>query len=151
VFASGVKVAVPGPVVLVHMPVPTLGTALNVWLRSHSLPPEPALAFGETVTTTDVVAILWQPKLLVTLRVYVPAIAIVALADTVGFCRDEVKPLGPVHAYVVIPAGPPVRVNAVPEQTGPLFDAVAVGVAGCALTTTLAEDAEVHPAALDTV
>jgi len=34
--------------------------------------------------------------------------AVVALADTVGFCREDIKFPGPVHAYVVMPAGPPV-------------------------------------------
>jgi len=59
--------------------------------------------------------------------VYVPDIVVVALADTVGFGNEEIKPLGPVHAYVVIPAGPPVRVKGAPVQTGPLFDAVTNG------------------------
>ena len=51
----------------------------------------------------------------------------VALADTVGLCNADVYPLGPVHEYVVIPTGPPVRLNVVPIQTGPLLLAVATG------------------------
>ena len=53
--------------------------------------------------------------------------AAVALADTVGLRNADVKPLGPVHEYVVIAAGPPVRVNVVPMHTGPLLLAVATG------------------------
>jgi len=130
----GEKVAVPGPAD-VQVPVPTLGTALNVKFRSHSLPPVPAMATGDTVTVTGVVNVLWQPNEFVTIRVYVPAIAVVALADTVGFCREDIKLPGPVHAYVVMPAGPPVSVNAVPVQTGPLFVAVAIGT-GFTVTVT---------------
>jgi len=53
--------------------------------------------------------------------------AAVTLADTVGLRNAEVKPFGPVHEYVVIPAGPPVRDNEVPAHTGPLLLAVATG------------------------
>jgi len=38
-----------------------------------------------------------------------------------------VKPFGPVHEYVVMAAGPPVRVKEVPTHTGPLLLAVATG------------------------
>jgi hypothetical protein len=55
--------------------------------------------------------------------------------ERVGFCRAEVKPLGPVHAYVA-PATVGVLSEIVaPSQYGPPFDAV--GVAGMALTTTV--------------
>ena len=65
---------------------------------------------------------------------YVPASAIVTL-ERVGFCSDEAKPFGPVHAYVA-----PLTVGVVteivaPSQYGPSFEAV--GVAGVGLTTTL--------------
>src|SRR3954453_16800143 len=72
-----------------------------------------------------------------------PASAVVAL-ERVGFCRDEAKPLGPVHAYVA-PATVGVESAIVaPAQYGPPFDAV--GVAGVALTTTLVvAAAEVQP------
>ena len=58
-----------------------------------------------------------------------PAIAAVAAGDTVGLRVLDVNPLGPVHAYVVIPAGPPVRVRGLPAQTGLLEVAVATGKA----------------------
>ena len=54
----------------------------------------------------------------------------VALVDTTGLCNAELNPLGPVHTYVVIPPGPPVRLSEVPGMRGPLEDAVAVGVTG---------------------
>jgi hypothetical protein len=64
-----------------------------------------------------------------------PASAVVALAR-VGFCRDEVKPFGPVHAYVA-PATVGVESEIVaPAQYGPPFDAV--GVAGIGLTVIAA-------------
>jgi hypothetical protein len=53
----------------------------------------------------------------------------------VGFCSAEVKPPGPVHAYVA-PATVGVESEIVaPAQYGPPFDAA--GVAGIGLTTTL--------------
>ena len=72
-----------------------------------------------------------------------PASAIVAF-ERVGFCRAEVKPFGPVHAYVA-----PVTVGVesaivAPAQYGPPLDAV--GVAGVAFTTTVVVPAaEVQP------
>src|SRR3954452_24928189 len=63
-----------------------------------------------------------------------PASAVVALAR-VGFCSAEVKPPGPVQAYVA-PATTGVESAIVaPSQYGPPFDAV--GVAGIGLTMTL--------------
>jgi len=60
--------------------------------------------------------------------------------ERVGLCRDEVKPFGPVHAYVA-PATVGVESAIVPpSQYGPPFEAA--GVAGTGLTTT-----EVVPAA----
>src|SRR3954467_14004358 len=72
-----------------------------------------------------------------------PASAGVAL-ERVGFWSAEVKPFGPVHAYVA-PATVGVKSAIVaPSQYGPPFDAV--GVAGIALTTTLVVPAaEVQP------
>jgi hypothetical protein len=55
--------------------------------------------------------------------------------ERVGFCSAEVKPLGPVHAYVA-PATVGVLSEIVaPSQYGPPFEAV--GVAGAGLTTTV--------------
>ena len=72
-----------------------------------------------------------------------PASATVAL-ERVGFCSAEVKPFGPVHAYVA-PATVGVESAIVaPSQYGPPFEAV--GVAGVGLTTTLVVPAaEVQP------
>src|SRR5205807_1307645 len=74
---------------------------------------------------------------------YVPASAAMAL-DFVGFCADEVKAFGPVHAYVA-PVTDGVESEMVaPAQYGPPFDAV--GVAGIGLTTTfVVPAAEVQP------
>jgi len=73
----------------------------------------------------------------------VPASAVVA-EERVGFCSADVKPFGPVQAYVApLTVGVESAIVA-PEQYGPPFDAV--GVAGTALTTTLVEPAaEGHP------
>src|SRR3954467_8134640 len=72
-----------------------------------------------------------------------PASAVVAL-ERVGFCSAEVKPFGPVHAYVA-PATVGVESEIVaPSQYGPPL--LAVGVAGVALTTTfVVPAAEVQP------
>ena len=53
----------------------------------------------KSFTTTVVLAgsLLVHPLVFVTVRVYAPAIANVALPDTVGLCSLEVNPLGPVH------------------------------------------------------
>src|SRR3954451_20722599 len=72
-----------------------------------------------------------------------PASAIVAL-ERVGFWSADVKPFGPVQAYVA-PATVGVESAIVaPSQYGPPLDAV--GVAGVALTTTVVVPAaEVQP------
>jgi hypothetical protein len=69
----------------------------------------------------------------------VPASAVVAFAR-VGFCSEDVKPFGPVHAYVA-----PLTVGVFswivePAQYGPPL--VAVGVAGVAFTTTFVVPAD---------
>ena len=86
-----------------------------------------------------------QP-LTVTVTAYVPKSAAVALGR-VGFCCAEVKPFGPVHAYVA-----PLTVgvdNAIvlPSQYGPPL--LAAGVAGFGVTmTVVVPAAEVHPPTL---
>src|SRR3954451_21442741 len=72
-----------------------------------------------------------------------PASAIVAL-ERVGFWSADVKPFGPVQAYVA-PATVGVESAIVaPSQYGPPFEAVGVG--GVALTTTVVVPAaEVQP------
>src|SRR6476619_7744433 len=72
-----------------------------------------------------------------------PASAVVALAR-VGFCSAEVKPFGPVHAYVAPETVGVFSWMVAPAQYGPPL--VAVGVAGVALTTTFVVPAgEVQP------
>jgi hypothetical protein len=48
-----------------------------------------AVATGNALTTATVEAVFWQPLLSVTVKVYVPAIASVALAETCGLRDDE--------------------------------------------------------------
>src|SRR3954467_15686590 len=98
---------------------------------------------GIGFTTTLVVAGAEGHPGAVTVTEYVPASAVVAL-ERVGFCSAEVKPFGPVHAYVA-PATVGVESEIIaPSQYGPPFDAV--GVAGVGLTTTLVlPAAEVQP------
>src|SRR5438552_1119365 len=65
---------------------------------------------------------------------YVPAKAVVAFAR-VGFCSEEVKPLGPVHAYVAPATAGVVSEIVPPTQTAPPL--LAAGVAGIGLTATV--------------
>jgi hypothetical protein len=72
-----------------------------------------------------------------------PASAVVAL-ERVGFWSAEVKPFGPVHAYVAPATVWVEREIIAPSQYGPPLDAV--GVAGVAFTTTVVVPAaEVQP------
>ena len=54
---------------------------------------------GIGLTTTLVVPAAEVQPLTVMVTEYVPASAVVAF-ERVGFCWDEVNPLGPVHEYV---------------------------------------------------
>ena len=56
---------------------------------------------GVGFTTTLVVPAAEVQPLTVTVTEYVPASAVVAFAR-VGFWSDEVKPFGPLHAYVAL-------------------------------------------------
>jgi hypothetical protein len=98
---------------------------------------------GVGFTTTVAVPIPEVQPPTVTVTLYVPAMAAVA-AGRVGFCVALVNADGPVHAYVA-----PVTVGVVNEMVEPVHtgvDAVAVGVAGVGLTTTVAVPIpEVHP------
>ena len=98
---------------------------------------------GAVFIVTAVVAVFEQLLLLVAVRVYVPPIAVVALDDTVGLCTVLVNPFGPLHEYDDIPEGP-VRLRALPTQTGPLFDTVNDGFA---FIVTEVELVAVHPLA----
>jgi hypothetical protein len=90
---------------------------------------------GRGFTTTLVVPAAEVQPLTVMATEYVPASAAVAFAR-VGFCCDEVKPFGPVHAYVAPLTVGVKRAIVAPAQNGPLFDAA--GVAGVGLTVTAA-------------
>jgi len=88
---------------------------------------------GVALTTTFVVPAAEVQLVTVTVTESVPALASVAVR--VGFWSAEVKPFGPVHAYVA-PATAGVERAIVPfSQYGPPL--LAVGVAGVAFTTTL--------------
>jgi hypothetical protein len=62
-------------------------------------PPFAAVDVGSAFTTTVVVAgaLLAQPLEFVTVTEYTPAMAKVALDDTVGFWRFDANPSGPVQ------------------------------------------------------
>src|SRR4051794_41515866 len=93
---------------------------------------------GIGLTTTLVVpAAEVQPET-VTVTEYVPPSAVVAFVR-VGFCRDEAKPFGPVHAYVAPATAGVEREIVPPAQYGPPFDAA--GVAGVAIGTVAAPTA----------
>src|SRR5213592_1426024 len=88
---------------------------------------------GVALTTTLVVPAAEVQPFTVTVTEYVPESAVVALAN-VGFCCAEVKPFGPVHAYVALATVGVKSWMVAPSQYGPPL--VAVGVAGVGLTTT---------------
>src|SRR3954452_22834522 len=127
-------------------PVHAYVAPATVGVESAIVPPEqygpPFEAVGVAgfgLTTTEVLPAAEVQPLTVTVTEYVPASATVAL-ERVGFWSAEVKPPGPVHAYVA-PATAGVDSEIVPPaQYGPPFDAI--GVAGIGFTTT-----EVEPAA----
>ena len=77
------------PAVALHVVVLPAQTAL--------VPPVIA-QIGSGFTTNVLEQMLWHPFASIIVTVYVPATLIVI------FCVDAVKPPGPVHAYVVIPA-----------------------------------------------
>src|SRR5213596_2805572 len=98
---------------------------------------------GVALTTTLVVPAAEVQPFTVTVTEYVPASAVVAFVR-VGFCSDEVKVFGPVHAYVAPPTVGVEREIVPPVQYGPVFDAV--GVVGIEFTTTdVVPAAEMQP------
>src|SRR5438034_9031865 len=98
---------------------------------------------GIALMTTFVVPAAEVQPLMVAVTEYVPASAVVALAR-VGFCCAEVKPFGPVQAYVAPETGGVESEIVAPSQYGPPFEAV--GVAGAGLTmTSVVPAAEVQP------
>ena len=68
-----------------------------------------------------------------------PVIAVVALSR-VGFWAEEVKPPGPVHAYVAPDTVVAYKFNVEPSHTAP--PVLAVGVEGMALTVAAVVPAE---------
>src|SRR3954464_3113656 len=130
----------------VHAYVAPLTVGVLSWIVAPSQYGPPLLAVGVAgmaLTTTFVVPAADVQPFTVMVTEYVPASAVVAL-PRVGFCSDDVKPFGPVHAYVA-----PLTVGVLswivaPSQYGPPL--LAVGVAGMALTTTfVVPAADVQP------
>src|SRR5436190_1906495 len=113
-----------------------LGTVgVKSWIVAPSQYGPPFVAVGVAgvaLTTTSVVPAAEVQPLTVTVTEYVPASAVVAL-ERVGFCCAEVKPFGPVQAYVALATVAVESEIVAPSQYGPPF--VAVGVAGVGLTT----------------
>src|SRR5437762_294941 len=120
----------------VHEYVAPLTNAVDSEIVAPSQYGPPLVAVGVAgvaLTTTFVVPAADAQPLTVMVTEYVPASASVAFAR-VGFCCDDVKPFGPVHAYVApLTNGVDSEIVA-PVQYGPPFEAL--GVAGVALTTT---------------
>jgi len=99
---------------------------------------------GAALTVATVVPARDVQPATVTVTEYVPEAAVVA-AGIVGFCKAEVKALGPVQEYVAPATVGVVRLSVPPAQIGPLL--AAVGVAGAALTVAVVVPArEVQPA-----
>jgi hypothetical protein len=112
----------------------TLGVESAIVAPAQYGPPLDAGGVAGAFTTTVVVPAAEVQPLTVAVTEYVPASGVVALAR-VGFCSADVKPFGPVHAYVA-PATVGVESAIVaPAQNGPPLEAV--GVAGVAFTTTV--------------
>jgi hypothetical protein len=98
---------------------------------------------GVAFTTTAVVPTAEVQPVVVTVTLYVPAIATVALVMD-GFCTEEAKEFGPVHEYVAPATAGVDKLMVLPVQTGVLLDAA--GVAGVVLIiTTVVPIAEVQP------
>jgi hypothetical protein len=87
---------------------------------------------GIGFTTTVVLLVPVHPSALA-VTVYVPA-AEDPTPVIVGFCTFELKPLGPVQAYVAPANDVAVKFRLVPSQTGVLLPAV---MAGAGLITTV--------------
>lgn len=91
---EGLTVATAGVALL---QVPPGVALLNVVVAlTHTLV-VPEIAAGNGLTVAFVVAVLEQELAFVTVRVYAPDMAVVALAETVGLRNEELKPSGPVH------------------------------------------------------
>src|SRR5438034_11630104 len=83
-----------------YVALATVGVKSWIVAPSQYWPPFVAVGVGGVaLTTTFVVPAAEAQPFTVTVTEYVPASAVVAFAR-VGFCNGEVKPFGPVHAYV---------------------------------------------------
>src|ERR1044071_487484 len=121
-----------GPVHAYVAPL-TAGVESEIVARSEYGPPFDAVGVaGIALTTTLVVPDAGVQPLTVIVTEYVPASAVVAL-ERVGFCSVEVKPFGPVHAYVAPLTNAVESEIVAPSQYGPPL--LAVGVVGVPLTT----------------
>ena len=105
-----------------------------VWPVQNGPPFDGAGVAGRGLTTTLVVPDAEGQPLTVTVTEYVPALAVVAFVR-VGFCNEDVKPFGPVQAYVAPVTAAVEREMADPSQNGPPFEGV--GVTGIGLTVTV--------------
>ena len=123
---------------------PTSGVESWMVAPSQYGPPLDAVGVaGIGLTTTLVVPAAEVQPFTVIVTEYVPASASVA-PERVGFCCGEVKPFGPVHAYVAPETVGVAREIVAPSQYGPPLDAD--GVAGVGFTTTfVVPAAEVQP------
>ena len=114
--------------------------AIVLAVRFNGVPAQTGLllpavgAEGGGLTTTVTVPFGPVHPATVTFTVYVPASANTEPA-IVGFCRDELNALGPVHEYVAPAMVLAVRLIVFPKQTGLLLPAV--GAAGVGFTTTV--------------
>ena len=78
----------------------------------------PASTTGNGLTVAVVVPAVLVHPLTVAVTLYNPVAAVVALA-IVGFCKVDVKPLGPVQAYVAPVTVDAVRFKVLPAHIGP--------------------------------
>src|SRR5689334_22341106 len=116
-----------GPVHEYVAPATSAVESEMVWPAQYGPPLLAVGVAGIGLTTTLVLPAADVQPLTVMVTEYVPASAGAALL-LVGFCSAEVKPFGPVHAYVA-PATVGVESEIVwPAQYGPPL--LAVGVAG---------------------
>lgn len=92
---------------------------------------------GVVLIITLVVAIDEVHPPTVTVRLYVPAIGVVATKG-VGSSREEVKAFGPVQLYVAVPMVFELKLKGLPVHTGELLPGIgAVGI-GFTVTVTVA-------------
>ncbi len=91
---------------------------------------------GLELTVTDVVPAALVDPLTVTVTLYVPAMAVVAL-EIVGFCTDELKLLGPVQLYVAPATAAVLKLMVLPEQTGLLLEGLGVATDATACLNTI--------------